>query len=48
MTAGERAAAPELIPPEDVVRAVLEFVTDDSLSGRLAILPGGTPPQLVG
>jgi hypothetical protein len=47
MTAEERAATAPLIPPEDVVQVVLQFVTDDSLNGCLAVLEGGAAPQLL-
>jgi NAD(P)-dependent dehydrogenase (short-subunit alcohol dehydrogenase family) len=35
MTPAQRAEIPELTPPEDIGDAVLEFVRDDSLAGRV-------------
>ncbi len=37
MTAAQRAEAAPLIPPDDVA-AVSEFIVDESLTGRVAIL----------
>jgi hypothetical protein len=41
LSPGERASLPPLIPPGVVVDAVLSFVEDDRLSGRICVLPGG-------
>ncbi|MGR6320575.1 SDR family NAD(P)-dependent oxidoreductase [Micromonospora soli] len=47
MTAAQRAEAPPLIPPEDVAAAVTDFMVDESLTGRVAILEGGQPRTLL-
>ncbi len=47
MPAAERDATPPLIPPEDVAAAVTDFVVDDSLSGRVAVLEGGERRRLL-
>jgi NAD(P)-dependent dehydrogenase (short-subunit alcohol dehydrogenase family) len=47
MSAEERAAAPALIPPEDVVAVVLGLIEDDSASGRVVEMHGGEPPRVV-
>jgi hypothetical protein len=41
-----RADALPLVPPEDVADAVLRFVTDSSLNGRVAVLDGKRPFHL--
>lgn len=45
MPDGERAALPPLIPPTEVVQVVLDLVNDDSRSGSVVELRGGTPPR---
>jgi NAD(P)-dependent dehydrogenase (short-subunit alcohol dehydrogenase family) len=45
LPASQRAALPPLIPPEDVLDAVLALVTDDSASGTVVTLVGGEPPR---
>ncbi len=47
MSPDQRVVRPELIPPADVVAAVIEFVADDTLSGGIGILEGGAPLRLV-
>ena len=47
MPAEERTATPPLIPPEDVVDAVLGLVRDDTRSGSVVELWGGERPHLV-
>jgi NAD(P)-dependent dehydrogenase (short-subunit alcohol dehydrogenase family) len=42
-----RSAAPRLIPPQDVVDAVLDLVRDDTKSGSVVELWGGEPPLLM-
>jgi NAD(P)-dependent dehydrogenase (short-subunit alcohol dehydrogenase family) len=36
-----------LLDPEEVADAVLRFVRDDSLAGRVLVLYGGEPPRLI-
>ena len=43
MTAAERAAAGKLVPMADVAAAVIAFVSDDELAGRVVLLRGGRP-----
>jgi len=47
MPAEERSATPPLIPPGDVVDAVLDLVRDDTRSGSVVELWGGERPHLV-
>jgi NAD(P)-dependent dehydrogenase (short-subunit alcohol dehydrogenase family) len=47
MAEAERARLPPLIPPADVAAAVADFIVDDSLSGRIAVLQGGRPRHLL-
>ena len=47
MTDAERAAAPIPIPMDDVADAVIRFIEDDSLEGRVIVLAGGEPPRLL-
>jgi NAD(P)-dependent dehydrogenase (short-subunit alcohol dehydrogenase family) len=47
MTPKERAGLPPLIPPADVAAAVADFILDDSLTGRIAVLEGGRPRYLL-
>jgi NAD(P)-dependent dehydrogenase (short-subunit alcohol dehydrogenase family) len=47
MTARERAAMPTPVSMEHVAEAVLEFVRDDTLAGRVMVLVGGEPPRLL-
>jgi NAD(P)-dependent dehydrogenase (short-subunit alcohol dehydrogenase family) len=47
MTPDERAAAPEPVALEDLAEAVMAFVGDETLAGRVVVLRGGTPPRLL-
>ena len=47
MTDQQRAEAPVPIPMDDVADAVIRFVSDDTLEGRIIVLQGGVPPRLL-
>lgn len=47
MPAARREAAPPLVPPTQVASAVMDLIVDDSLNGRVAVLEGGQPRQLL-
>jgi 3-oxoacyl-[acyl-carrier protein] reductase len=47
MTAAERKAAGPLVPMEDVAAAVIAFVGDDALAGRVVLLRGGRPRRFL-
>ena len=47
MTAAERAAAGPLVPMADVAAAVMAFVSDDELAGRVVLLRGGRPRRFL-
>ena len=47
MTAAERAAAGPLVPMADVAAAVIAFVSDDGLAGRVVVLRGGKPRRFL-
>jgi NAD(P)-dependent dehydrogenase (short-subunit alcohol dehydrogenase family) len=47
MTAVERAAAGPLVPMDDVAAAVIAFVGDDELAGRVVVLRGGRPRRFL-
>jgi NAD(P)-dependent dehydrogenase (short-subunit alcohol dehydrogenase family) len=47
MTPAERAAAGPLVPMADVAAAVVAFVHDDSLAGRVVVLRGGRPRRFL-
>ena len=47
MTEAEGAGLPPLVAPAEVAAAVSDFVVDDSLSGRIAVLEGGQPRYLL-
>jgi NAD(P)-dependent dehydrogenase (short-subunit alcohol dehydrogenase family) len=47
MTPERRAAMPPLIPPQTVADAVVTLIRDDSLSGRVMVLPGGESRELL-
>jgi NAD(P)-dependent dehydrogenase (short-subunit alcohol dehydrogenase family) len=47
MTPAQRAEAPPLLPPEDVAATVSDFIFDESLTGRVAVLEGGQPRVFV-
>jgi NAD(P)-dependent dehydrogenase (short-subunit alcohol dehydrogenase family) len=47
MTAAERAGAGPLVPMADVAAAVMAFVGDDDLAGRVVLLRGGRPRRFL-
>jgi len=47
MTAAERAAAGTPVPMADVAAAVIAFVSDDELAGRVVLLRGGRPRRFL-
>lgn len=47
MPAAERDRLPPLIPPDTVAAAVVRLVRDDSLAGRVLVLPGGESTELL-
>lgn len=47
MTAAERAAAGPLVPMADVAAAVIAFIRDDDLRGRVVVLRGGKPRRFL-
>jgi NAD(P)-dependent dehydrogenase (short-subunit alcohol dehydrogenase family) len=47
MTAAERAAAGPLVPMAEVASAVVAFVRDDTLAGRVVVLRGGRPRRFL-
>ena len=47
MTPAERAAAPVPLPPHAVPDAVMAFVRDDALTGRVMVLRPGVAPRLL-
>jgi hypothetical protein len=47
MPPAQRASLPELIPPQTVADTVTMLIRDDSLSGRIVLLPGGDTVQLL-
>jgi NAD(P)-dependent dehydrogenase (short-subunit alcohol dehydrogenase family) len=47
MTAAERAAAGPLVPMADVAAAVIAFISDDELAGRVVLLRGGRPRRFL-
>jgi NAD(P)-dependent dehydrogenase (short-subunit alcohol dehydrogenase family) len=47
MTAAERAAAGPRVPMADIAAAVVAFVRDDSLAGRVVLLRGGRPRRFL-
>jgi NAD(P)-dependent dehydrogenase (short-subunit alcohol dehydrogenase family) len=48
MTERERAELPTPVPMDDVADAVVHFIRDDALAGRVLVLRGGEPPRLLG
>jgi 3-oxoacyl-[acyl-carrier protein] reductase len=46
MPLAQREATPPLIPPDEVADAVEQFIRDDRMTGRLAILEGGTAARI--
>jgi NAD(P)-dependent dehydrogenase (short-subunit alcohol dehydrogenase family) len=47
MTAAERAAAGPLVPMGDIAAAVIAFVSDETLAGRVVLLRGGRPRRFL-
>jgi NAD(P)-dependent dehydrogenase (short-subunit alcohol dehydrogenase family) len=47
MTERERAELPTPVPMDDVADAVVRFVRDDTLAGRVMVLIGDEPPRLI-
>src|ERR687893_630538 len=47
MTPALRAATPESLPPEEVADAVLGFVRDENLAGRVMVMWPGEPARLL-
>ena len=47
MTAAERKEAGPLVPMADVVAAVIAFVRDEKLAGRVVVLRGGKPRRFL-
>jgi NAD(P)-dependent dehydrogenase (short-subunit alcohol dehydrogenase family) len=47
MTAAERTSAGPLVPMADVAAAVIAFVHDDELAGRVVLLRGGKPRRFL-
>jgi NAD(P)-dependent dehydrogenase (short-subunit alcohol dehydrogenase family) len=47
MTAAERKSAGPLVPMADVAAAVIAFVHDDDLAGRVVLLRGGRPRRFL-
>jgi NAD(P)-dependent dehydrogenase (short-subunit alcohol dehydrogenase family) len=47
MTPAQRAAAPVPRPPEEIAAAVVDFVRDDHLAGRVMMMWPGEPGRLL-
>ena len=47
MTDQQRAELPIPIPMDDIADAVIRFIEDDTLEGRIIVLRGGVPPRLL-
>lgn len=45
LSASDRVGLPPLIPPGDVLAAVLDLIEDDAASGAVVTLVGGEPPR---
>jgi NAD(P)-dependent dehydrogenase (short-subunit alcohol dehydrogenase family) len=47
MTPAERASAPPFVDPEEIAETVLWLARDDSLAGRVVLMPGGEPRRFL-
>jgi NAD(P)-dependent dehydrogenase (short-subunit alcohol dehydrogenase family) len=47
MTPAQRAATPVPLPPEEVADAVVRFVRDENLAGRVMVMWPGEPARLL-
>lgn len=47
MTPAQRAALPPVLTPADIAAAVMEFLADDTLAGRIMVCRGGEPRHLL-
>ena len=47
MTPTQRAAMPAPRPPEEIAGAVVEFIRDEDLAGRVMVMWPGEPPRLL-
>jgi 3-oxoacyl-[acyl-carrier protein] reductase len=47
MRTQDRVHAPPLIPPEDVASAVVRLIQSDDQAGRVLVLRGGHPPEML-
>ncbi len=47
MTPAELAALPPVLSPADIAGAAMEFLTDDTLAGRIMLCRGGEPGRLL-
>jgi NAD(P)-dependent dehydrogenase (short-subunit alcohol dehydrogenase family) len=47
LTERERAELPTPVPMDEVADAVVRFVRDETLAGRVMVLLGGEPPRLI-
>jgi NAD(P)-dependent dehydrogenase (short-subunit alcohol dehydrogenase family) len=47
MTPAELAALPPVLSPADIASAAMEFLTDDTLAGRIMLCRGGEPGRLL-
>jgi NAD(P)-dependent dehydrogenase (short-subunit alcohol dehydrogenase family) len=47
MTPPELAALPPVLAPADIAAAAMEFLTDDTLAGRIMLCRGGEPGRLL-
>jgi NAD(P)-dependent dehydrogenase (short-subunit alcohol dehydrogenase family) len=47
LTPAERAALPPVLTPADIAAAAMEFLADDTLTGRIMVCRGGQPNRLL-
>jgi NAD(P)-dependent dehydrogenase (short-subunit alcohol dehydrogenase family) len=47
MTQAELAGLPPVLTPADIAAAAMEFLTDDTLAGRIMVCRGGEPGHLL-